>query len=73
MKTSADFKNSLTSQMDYTAIVETFGQPSRDIGSGISIHVYDLDDLTEIWIGYTNRILYARHVDKNQLLLDNLI
>ena len=67
------FKNSLTSQMDYNAIVEEFGQPDKDIGSGIHIYVYELDDSTEIWIGYTDQILYARHFDKNQQLLDTLI
>ncbi len=68
-----DFKNSLTMHMDYDAIIEEFGQPARDIGSGIHIYVYELDDSTEIWIGYIDHILYARHVDKNQQLLETLI
>lgn len=54
--------------MDYTAIVSKFGQPTKDIGSGIHIYVYVLDDATEIWIGYVDKILYARHMDKTQKL-----
>lgn len=68
-----DFKISLTSQMDYVAIVKKFGLPNKDIGSGIHIYVYELSDSTEVWIGYTDKILYARHVDKHQHLLDTII
>lgn len=71
--TFEDFSRFLTKDMDYTAIVLTFGEPDRDIGSGIHIYVYDLEDSTEIWIGYVDKILYARHMDKNRNLLDVLI
>lgn len=59
--------------MNYNAIVAKFGEPSKDIGSGIHIYVYILSDSTEVWIGYTDKILYARHLDKNHLLIENLI
>lgn len=59
--------------MTFTSIVEIFGQPSKDIGSGIHIYVYPLIDLTEVWIGYTDKILYARHMNQNQLLIETLI
>ena len=71
--TYSDFKKNLKADMTYEQIVEKFGQPSTDIGSGIHIYVYDLTDSTEIWIGYTDRIHYARHMDTNQQLLDSII
>lgn len=69
----SDFATNLTSDMNYSAIVAIFGEPSKDIGSGIHIYVYILSDSTEVWIGYTDKILYARHLDKNHFLIENLI
>jgi hypothetical protein len=69
----SDFENNLKSDMTYDLILEKFGQPSSDIGSGIHIYVYKLVDSTEIWIGYTDEILYARHMDTNKQLLHTLI
>ncbi len=57
------FQDNLIISMNYSQIVETFGEPEKDIGSGIHIYVYILNDKTEIWIGYTDKILYARHID----------
>ena len=71
--TYSDFVTSLNAGMDYTAIVAKFGEPTKDIGSGIHIYVYQLSDLTEIWIGYVDRIIYARHVDSNQNVLHIII
>jgi len=68
-----NFETLLTADMDYTSIAETFGEPDKDIGSGIHIYVYELEDDTEIWIGYTDQILYARHVDQDQNILHTLI
>jgi len=70
--TYSDFENNLQSGMTYDSIVAKFGEPSNDIGSGIHIYVYQLSDSTEIWIGYTDKILYARHVDENGQILKNL-
>lgn len=67
------FEQNLKPEMNYSTIVTFFGKPSRDMGSGIHIYVYSLSDSTEIWIGYTDEILYARHIDKNQQVLDILI
>ncbi len=64
-----DFQTSLTVDMDYDAIVAAFGEPDKDVGSGIHIYVYILTDLTEVWIGYTDHILYAKQVDQNQNVL----
>ena len=67
-----DFQKKLSMGMDFNAIVSTFGNPARDAGSGIHIYVYKLNDLSEIWIGFVDHILYARHMDRNQQLLENV-
>ena len=67
------FQNNLKPEMDYTAFVDFFGEPTKDIGSGIHIYVYELSDSTEIWIGYVDGIIYARHVDDKGQLLDTII
>jgi len=69
----SDFGNNLKPDMTYDSIVAKFGEPSNDIGSGIHIYVYQLTDCTEIWIGYTDKIIYARHVDKNHQIIENII
>jgi hypothetical protein len=71
--TYAWFAANLHAGMDYQGMKETFGEPAKDIGSGIHIYVYLLDDETEIWIGYTDRMLYARHMDKQMNLLHELV
>jgi hypothetical protein len=68
-----DFNTTLTATMDYNDLVSAFGEPSKDIGSGIHIYVYELGDSSEIWIGYTDKIHYASHVSKSGQLLDVLI
>ena len=72
-KTFEYFNTHLKADMSYTAILNEFGQPDKDIGSGIHIYVYGLADSTEIWIGYADKIIYARHVDKNQQVLHTII
>jgi shikimate 5-dehydrogenase len=67
------FKANLKPDMTYNSIVTKFGTPLKDIGSGIHIYVYQLTDSSEIWIGYSDKILYARHMDKNGQIIENLI
>lgn len=67
------FQTHLKPDMKYDAIVDQFGTPNGDIGSGIHIYVYNLSDGTSIRIGYTDKILYARHVDANDNILHTLI
>lgn len=69
----SDYKDNLKPDMTYNSIVAKFGEPSKDIGSGIHIYVYQLTDSTEIWIGYTDKIIYARYMDKNHQIIENLI
>lgn len=71
--TYSDFRNNLKSDMNYSSIVAKFGDPSKDIGSGIHIYIYQLTDSTEIWIGYTDKIIYARHMDKDHQIIKIII
>jgi len=59
--------------MSHTKLLTVFGEPDKDIGSGIHIYVYHLDDSTEVWVGITDKILYANHMDKDKTLLKVLI
>lgn len=68
-----DFQTSLQVDMNYNDIVATFGEPEKDLGSGIHIYVYVLEDATEVWIGYADEIVYANHVDEDQNILHTLI
>ncbi len=67
------FQQRLKPDMKYTHLKLIFGPPDADIGSGIHIYVYDLDDGTKVCIGYTDTIVYARHLDQNDQLLAVLI
>lgn len=71
--TYQSFKASLTYEMNYSEIVAAFGEPQKDMGSGIHIYVYQLDDETEVWIGYSDQIMYAKHMDKDQNLLNTIL
>ena len=71
--TLEDFRNTLNESQDIETIFFKFGDPHDDIGSGIHIYVYELNDLTEIWIGYTDHILYVQHVDSSGNLLEQLL
>ena len=67
------FETHLDKDMSHTKLMFVFGQPDKDLGSGIHIYVYQLDDATEVWVGMTDKIVYANHVDQNQNLLKVLI
>jgi len=67
-----DFKNTLNESQDIETIFSKFGDPHDDIGSGIHIYVYELNDSTEIWIGYADRIMYVQHVDSDGNNLEQL-
>ncbi|MCW5909748.1 MAG: hypothetical protein KIT62_01680 [Cyclobacteriaceae bacterium] len=71
--TFESFKSLLHQDMTYSQLVKTFGEPARDIGSGIHIYVYPLQDDSEIWIGYSKSILYAYQVDRQGNKLATLI
>ena len=70
--TLEDFKEIISESNDIETIFSKFGEPHDDIGSGIHIYVYELNDFTEIWIGYVEDIWYVRHVDADGNLLEEL-
>lgn len=70
--TLEDFKDTISESQDIETIFSKFGEPHDDIGSGIHIYVYQLNDHTEIWIGYVEDIWYVRHVDSDGNLLGEL-
>lgn len=70
--TIEDFKNTLSKMQNIDDIFSKFGQPHDDIGSGIHIYVYELNNSTEIWIGYAEHIWYVNHVDADGNLLEQL-
>lgn len=67
-----DFKHTLSESYDINTIFSKFGEPHKDIGSGIHIYVYQLNDNTEVRIGYVNDIWYVKHVDLNGNILEEL-
>lgn len=67
-----DFRKFASNSPDIDSIFYRFGEPVDDIGSGIHIYVYELNDLTEIWIGYTDHVWYVKHVDSNGNILETL-
>jgi hypothetical protein len=60
--TFEDFKDKLEIGMNYSDIIINFGDPDEDIGSGLHIYMYKLEDSSEVWIGYSNKIEYIKHV-----------
>lgn len=68
-----DFRNTLNESQDIETIFFKFGEPHEDIGSGIHIYVYELNDSTQIWIGYNGQILYVQHVDSDRNILEQLL
>ena len=67
-----DFRNTSYESQDIDTIFFKFGDPSDDIGSGIHIYVYELKDSNQIWIGYSDKILYVHHVDVKGKILGTL-
>ena len=67
-----EVRDTLSVSEDLDTIFFKFGKPHYDIGSGIHIYVYDLNDSTQVWIGYTDKILYVYHVDSDGNILEQL-
>ena len=67
-----DFRITLSESVDIDTIFFKFGDPHDDIGSGIHIYVYELNDFSEIWIGYVEDILYVKHMDADGNKLEEL-
>ena len=67
------FSANLKADLKYDAIVNLFGEPDGDIGSGIHIYVYNLGDGSKVYIGYTDKIMYARHISSSGQVLHTII
>lgn len=67
------FNYNLTADLKYTDIVSLFGEPDGDKGSGIHIYYYNLSDGTAVYIGYTDKIMYARHMSASGQILHTII
>jgi hypothetical protein len=53
--------------MSYKEVISWVGEADRDVGSGIHIMVYDLDDGTFVGLGFPDfqRLVYAKHQPKD--------
>lgn len=51
---------------DVKTVFSDFGEPLRDIGSGIHIYEYKIDDGSIIRVGCVNTVLYVDHVQGKQ-------
>jgi hypothetical protein len=71
--TYENFARNLRKDILYSQMVLYFGKPLEDIGSGIHIYVYNLHDGTKIFIGYMDKVVYARHYSEDGQLLHELI
>jgi hypothetical protein len=67
------FQQNLSRDMTLREVKATFGEPDADVGSGIHIFHYKLEDSTTVIIGVTDVIMYARHVDSNGNVLSEMI
>ena len=67
-----DFKNTLSEPCDMDTLFSKFGTPHNDIESRIHVYVYELNDFTQIWIGYNDYILYVTHLYPNGNVLGEL-
>ena len=67
------FETHLKSDMSRAKLMFVFGKPDKDLGSGIHIYVYTLDDATEVRVDITDKILYATQLDKDENVLKVLI
>lgn len=66
------FRENISQDLGYDELLERFGAPGKNVGSGIDIYEYTLDDGSNVRIGYVDRILYVKHHDSKGALLETL-
>lgn len=66
-RTLGDFKEKLDATFTPKKTIKVFGKEDRNIGSGLIIYEYDLDDGTKVRLGFPGfaKILYAKHVKQD--------
>ena len=67
------FRQNLKSNMDINQIKETFGEAETLEDPLCSVYKYHLGDSTQVWIGYTDKMVYACFVDKDFNLVEDLV
>jgi hypothetical protein len=67
------FNANLKADLKYDDIVNLFGEPDGEMGSGIHIYYYNLADGSKVYIGYADKIIYARHVSSTGQLLHTFV
>jgi hypothetical protein len=67
------FTANMKADLKYEDIISLFGEPDGDMGSGIHIYYYNLNDGSKVYIGYADKIIYARHVNSSGQVMHNLI
>jgi hypothetical protein len=67
------FTANLNADLKYDDMVNLFGEPDGDAGSGIHIYFYILSDGTTVKIGYADKIIYARHVSASGQVLHTFV
>lgn len=72
-RTVDEFSRKVQADTSFPMLVDLFGWPDADKGSGVHIYVYMLLDGTQIWIGFSSQILYMMHVDKDGALITKLL
>lgn len=53
----------LQKNMDIDKVLKDFGKPHRDLGSGIHIYEYILEDRSKVWVGCVSKVIYVDHVE----------
>lgn len=66
-RTLGDFKEKLDTTFTPDKTIKVFGKENRNIGSGLIIYEYDLDDGTKVRLGFPGfaKIIYAKHVKQD--------
>ncbi len=72
-RTLESFKAHVSLDSTLAEIIDQFGEPDNDVGSGIHIYVYKLDDSTQIFIGYADMVVYVKHMDEAGVLLKTVV
>lgn len=69
----------LHADMDYDDMVDYFGEPPVLLNAenadheGLHIYQYPLPDSTFVRIGFTDRLVYACHVDERNNIVEDII
>jgi len=73
--TAESFKLVLKKGMSFQEVKRNFGNPVKDVGSGLHIFVYEIDNGLSVWLGFAdlNALMYAKVVNKKGDTLSDLV